>query len=593
MKNITRKTFIKNSLLLSTYAGISPLMAKALSLSQNNPRLESDFYKRIVEANNKEVTQLIQTFSVDIVELKRRLGYDFANIAAAYCEKETAFYQNETLVPCLLKIIHFLLKEQKADGTLDIGNLASPPDTAFILEPLCMAYTILNNHKSSALKEVKSLLKDFILKAGEAMRTGGIHTPNHRWVICAALARINALFPDLAYVKRIDEWFSEGLFIDSEGHYLERSMIYSEVIDRCLITIARLLGRTNLLEPVRKNLNMVYFYIEPNGDMVATDSRRQDQFAPKTVLDFYHDYLYLAIRDNNAEFAAIAQFIETVKGFEESVLNDLLPYFMEEPLYKKPLPTPKNPPTEYEKFFKETNLVRIRHNQTTTTIFGGTDWPLIIGSGRSTSPNFFAFRKGEAILKYMRFSTDFFSTGYFRSHGVKYTEGGYVLNQKLESPYYQPLPDNLKRADGDYKHSQSTDGRFWNKMDFENRPQSNIRTLETTISVTEKNGANELIFKSLGTEGVHVTIEFCFNAGGNLTGVKKGDDADNYFLESGTGSYTMGNDTIQFGQGLFKHARLKAIDGEMYTSHFGSLRTTGMHVFITGITPFEHKLVIK
>jgi hypothetical protein len=370
-------------------------------------------------------------------------------------------------------------------------------------------------------------------------------------------------------------------------------MIYAEVTDRALITVGRLLNRPKLYEPVRKNLAMTYFYAEPNGDLVCNDSRRQDQFAPINILHYYHDYRFFAVLDNNAEFSAITKFIENVKGFNETVLNDLLFYFLEEPLYKKPLPQPKNPSVNFEKFFESSNLVRIRNNTTTTTIFGGTDLPLIIGSGRSTSPNLFAFRKGDAILKYLRFSTDFFSTGYFRSKGIKKMDGKYLLSQRIEAPYYQPMPTKFKRADGDYTHSQSTDSRFWNKMDFANRPQSNIRTLENSIIIEQKNGINELTFKSKGTDGVHVTIEFCFKEGGTFSDLIKMDGSnDNYTLPSGSGVYQFGNDNIKIGGGIFQHNKLKSLDGEMYTSHFGTLRTEGLHVYLTGITPFEHTITI-
>ena len=125
--------------------------------------------------------------------------------------------------------MRFLIKYQKTDGTLDLGNLASPPDTAFILEPICVATVIIRKLIMPALSEVKTPLKDFISKAGETIRSSGVHTSNHR---CSAdLARINDLYPDKKYINRIDEWLSENIFIDASGHYLERSMIYGEVTD--------------------------------------------------------------------------------------------------------------------------------------------------------------------------------------------------------------------------------------------------------------------------------------------------------------------------------------------------------------------------
>lgn len=589
MITISRKSFLGQCLGLSGFAVLSHLIPNA---ARGNT-VEENFHQKIVQANNKEVSEILQVLASDIKELRRRLGYDLANLAAAFCEPASPYYQKAELIPVLNKIIRFLLHAQKEDGTLDFGNLASPPDTAFILEPLCAASSILKKNNTPGLNEVKTSLRDFILKAGEALRTGGIHTPNHRWVVSAALSQINALFPNEAFLKRIDEWLAEGIYNDSDGHYLERSMIYSEVTNRCLITMSRLLNRPKLLEPVRKNLTLTWFYMEPDGDLVTNDSRRQDQYLPTNILNYYLDYRYLAIRDNNGEFAAIAQFIEGIKDFDEKISADLLPFCLDEPLYLKPTPAPKNPPVNFEKFFKTTNLVRIRKNETTTTIFGGADFPVIIASGRSNSPNFFAFRKGEAILKYMRYSTDFFHTGYFRSRGIIHENGKYILHQKIEAPYYQPLPQPFKKADGDYKHAPSTDGRFWNKMDFEHRPQSNVKTIETTIRMEEKNGNNELTFITKGTDGVHVTIELCFKEGGQLTGLKKIDNASNsYFLESGRGEYNYGKDSIKFGEGISKHTKINGLEGEMYSSHFGSLKTEGIHVYLTGITPFEHKMVI-
>ncbi|WP_435354097.1 hypothetical protein [Emticicia sp. SJ17W-69] len=586
MQNITRQKFLKQCLGIGTLLTFSPNFA----WSAEN---DDHFFEKVVKANNQEVEKLLKALEPDITDIRRRLGFDFANLSAALAEPTSYFYQKENLVPFMSKILHFLIKYQKTDGTLDLGNLASPPDTAFILEPLCVADAILRKLTMPSLSEVKGLLKDFILKSGEAMRTGGVHTPNHRWVISAALARINDLYPDKKYVKRIDEWLSENIFMDADGHYLERSMIYGEVTNNCLITMARLLKRPKLYDYVRKNLNMTYFYIEPNGEIVTNDSRRQDQFIGMDVLPFYLDYRHMALHDNNATFAAISKQIEATKGFEEKTMPDMLAFFVEDLELRKVLPKPAKLNTNFEQFFKTTNLVRIRREDTTLTIFGGTDKPTIIGSGRSTSPNFFSFRKGEAILKYMRFSTDFFSTGYFRSDEVKKEGKKYILSQRIEAPYYQPLPEKFKRADGNYKHSPSTDGRFWNKMDFQNRPQSNIKSIETIIAIEEKNGSAELNFQVKGAENVKVTIEFCFKEGGQFIGLKQLDALNNYTLENGIGEYQFGKDSIKFGEGTFKHNKLRGLEGEMYTSHFGSLRTDGMHVFLTGITPFVHKIKLS
>jgi hypothetical protein len=219
------------------------------------------------------------------------------------------------------------------------------------------------------------------------------------------------------------------------------------------------------------------------------------------------------------------------------------------------------------------------------------DWPIIIASGRSNSPDFFSYRKGSAILKYMRLSSNFFSLGYFYSEGLKKEGNKYILHKKLEVPYYQPLPKDKRNSKGDYKLSPSIDDRFWNKMDFKNRPVSNVKTLETTISFIETNGRVELNFKIEGLKDVPVTIELCFLEGGKLSGVLT--EGENNFLEKDFAEYQMGNETIRFGPGSLAHKVITGLEGERYSTHFGSLKTPGMHVYLTGVTPFSHMLTFS
>jgi hypothetical protein len=329
--------------------------------------------------------------------------------------------------------------------------------------------------------------------------------------------------------------------------------------------------------------------MEPDGQLVTTDSRRQDQYMTKTITDYYFLYRHMAIQDKSAFFSGVCRLIEGLPEFEEVVVNRGLIRFLEAPELQQELPTAVAPPTDFEKLFAQSHLLRLRRGNTTTTFFGGVDWPLIIASGRSNSPNFYAYRKGAAVLKYLRLSTAFFSTGYFYSKGLQKKESAYILHNKMEVPYYQPLPKKLRKADGDYPLTESIDGRFWNKMDFSNRPVSNVKTLDTTVTLVEAGGGNELQFRVDGLKGVQVTVELCFKEGGTLSGVTT-DEKGNGFLENGTGTYAFGGDTITFGPGVAVSKAVENLEGERYSTHFGSLRTEGMHVYLTGVTPFVHTL---
>ena len=84
-------------------------------------------------------------------------------------------------------------------------------------------------------------VQTFLLRAADALTVGGIHTPNHRWVICMALARCFSLFPQIKYVDRIDQWLNEKIDIDPDGQFTEKSTsIYTPLTNRSLITMARL-----------------------------------------------------------------------------------------------------------------------------------------------------------------------------------------------------------------------------------------------------------------------------------------------------------------------------------------------------------------
>ncbi|MEO6001258.1 MAG: hypothetical protein ABIN89_30685 [Chitinophagaceae bacterium] len=595
MNNITRNSFLKHTL----KAGAVFMVNNFDLLAHNVPRenqtnflKDEDILKQLMTANDNQVDRLLTMLNSGESGLSRRIGYYFAQLSASYCSPDSKHFYRPEIVWALEKLAQVLISFQAEDGTLNFGNLESPPDTAFLLEPLLAGAFLLKKEHSPALVNVNNEIRKFSIKCGNALVVGGIHTPNHRWVVSAALARLNTLYPNQKYVNRIEDWLGEGIYNDSDGHFPERSMNYSNVEDNSLITLGRLLNKPALLIPVRRNLEMTYYYMDPNGDLVITDSRRQDQYTSKSIVSFYLHYRYMAVKDKNSHFAAIASFIEHMKEFEEEIISNSLFHFLENELLQEKLPVSTTLPVNYEKLFTSSKLLRIRRGNITSTLFGGVDWPLIIASGRSNSANFFSYCNGKAILKYMRLSTNFFNTGYFYSDGLKKEENKYILYKKLEVPYYQPLPKNLRIASGDYKLSPSVDERFWNKMDFQHRPLSNVKTMETTITLLETNGRNDVSFLVNGPSGIAVTIELCFNEGGKLSGVTTPGNG-NSFLENGDGKYEFDGDAIQFGPGAVTHKMINNLEGERYSTHFGTLRTEGMHVYLTGVTPFNHTLTFQ
>jgi hypothetical protein len=553
------------------------------------------FYPRLVEACDRSIPDwLNQLKSGSLARTYvRRVGEAIDVLTAAFCAPESSFHQSETLIQPLQDAAESLLKVQYPDGTIDAGNLHSSPDTGFVLEIVCAALTVLRQRKDARLAGVEDKLGAFIISGGKAVTSGGIHTPNHRWVISAALARVHSLFPDKKYLERIDDWLGEGIYCDADGQYSERSVgIYSRVIDNALVTMARLLGRPALLEPVRRNLNMNIYYTHPDGELETVGSRRQDAGMVTSIANYYLQYRYLAAHDSNAEFAGVVEFIETKLAANVLRSNPLI-YFVEDPLLRSDLPQPAPLPSSYTRFFQNSGLVRLRQNDASATVFGGTDWPLGVASGLSSTPTFFRYRKGRAVLESIRMGAQFFSLGAFHSSGVRMgNNDGYVLEQTMAVPYYQPLPASDRNLRGDYRLTPVKDERFWSKLNFPERQMSNVQTLVQKVTIFERAGVFEFHLEVSGHAGVPYTIELAFRPGGEMEGKFETQAEETYFLKEGAGRYRVGSDWIEFGPGEMAHDYVHLEDAS-YTIRHGSLRQIGPRAYINLVTPLQKTIAIR
>lgn len=589
---ISRREFVGNVAALGSSA--LPLLPQSTG-GGGQASSGEDVYLQLVKANDESIPSIVRDLQApqrsrsDI----RRVGVHVEALTAAFCAAESSYHLSDHLAAPLEKASVILLSAQHPDGTIDSGNLNSPPDTGFVVETVCTAIAVLRREADPRLATTNQNLDMFVRSAGDALVTGGVHTPNHRWVICAALARVNSLFPAAKYVNRIDDWLGEGVYIDVDGQYSERSTgIYSRVIDNALITMARLLHRPALLDPVRRNLDMTIYYIHPDGEIETVGSRRQDQNMAGFISNYYLEYRYLAIKDDNKLYGAVVNLIEQMQGDRIKRANPLI-NFLEEPLLKGKLPGGGSIPSDYEKVFSNTKLARIRRGAISATLYGGSDWPMGVGSGLASNPTFFDFRKGKAVLESVRMGAQFFSEGAFHSEGLEADGNRYTLHQRFDVPYYQPLPKSERNPRGDYALTPARDDRFWSKMNFPRRPMSNMQTLDQKVVVTENRGVFELHFDVSGHDGVPVAIELAFRPGGRLEGSIQELTTDKVFLlKEGTGRYRVGDDTIDFGPGEAGHEYLN-LAGSSYMAHGAALRPHGLCVYMTGFTPFQRVVTIR
>lgn len=476
---------------------------------------------------------------------------------------ESPFYQSADLVQQIDSALGYLLKAQHTDGTLDLPatNFHSTPDTGFIVKRLVPAYTLLEQSGTPKREAVLATFKTFLLRAGEALTVGGIHTPNHRWVVSAALTKLNERWPDARFVNRINQWLAEHIDMDSDGQYNERStLIYSPLTNRLLITIAKGLNKPELLDYVRRNLAMTMYYVHANGEVVSEASGRQDKAQVGTLEGYYYPYRYLAIHDKNGEMAAMCRLIEKT-AMPKTVY--LLDYLLEDPTLWQELPASRPLPTRYVKTYPHSGLVRIRRDTWDSTIL-------------SANPVWLTFHKGDAVLQGVRVASSFFGKGQFQTEKIDQQGDSWVLTQALDGPYYQPYPSDQIPADGD-----------WEKMPRTNRAQSEVQKLLTTVTISEQANGVQARISISGTDGVPVALELIFRPGGTFTGVTAHPTRANAYLLTGSGSYTVKKDTITFGSeqaspGVPTHRNVQ-LRGALPAMDAPS-------VYVTGFTPYDHTI---
>lgn len=539
-----------------------------------NPKassFESHLYLRLVEqieqtvenyVNRQEMTQNHPWFG----GVANRYGIHSAfgpagllrHLSTAWTCPESNYHHDAQLLERMRIAAGCLMSVQHADGTIDLPttNFHSPPDTGFVMENVCLALSLLRAENHPATAKLDEILLQFVERAAAAMAVGGIHTPNHRWVVCMALARAHSLKPDPTYIGRIDQWLQEKIDIDPDGQYTERSTsIYSPLTNRCLITIARLLNRPDLLEPVRRNLEMTAYYMHADGEVATEGSRRQDQYQRGSMSAYHYSYRYMALKDGNGRFTTIARSI--VDTAVKRLTSDL-GLWLEDPFIRTELPAGLPLPTNYKRHFAHSNLVRIRRGATSATILG-------------ENPTFFSFHKGSAAVV-VRMAQAFFGKGQFVSADLQETSDGWLLQQDLQGPYYQPLPPKLLPEDGD-----------WHKMDRNKRPQSEVQHQRSTVRIKEQDGGFELDIRMKGTDGVPFAIELGFRSGGELRGVTPIEGTtDTWLMTEKTGNFEYGNAAIKFTSKTGEHS---------WTQLRGALpKLQGDSVYITGFTPIDLKL---
>ncbi len=205
-----------------------------------------------------------------------------SEMGALYFIPESMYYRSEELLSMFEDLCTGAETGIHKDGTNDliISNFRQPEYFHFPL--LCQVWrqfdrleTPTNHEKSAAAK-----LYRLIERLSQGLLASGFHTPNHRWVHTAALCyAFNTVQPqDPRFMALAEKYLAEKIDIDESGEFSERSAgMYSAISDRALCGIASEADKPELFEYVKRNLRLVYRYIDAGTAIFTQNSHRKDK----------------------------------------------------------------------------------------------------------------------------------------------------------------------------------------------------------------------------------------------------------------------------------------------------------------------------
>jgi hypothetical protein len=465
----------------------------------------------------------------------------------------------------------YLLRVQRPSGLIDLRstNYDSPPDTAFAVQLLCALLEL--GRGQSVLKEVLDKVEIFVRRAAPGIMHGGFHTPNHRWVIVGALAQTGRLFPDIDVRDAIRAYLAEGIDIDDEGTYLERSVgVYDAVTNRSLLLFADNWHDSGEIamarEAVRRNLTFNLHLLHADGTAETGLSHRQDYGIREVPTPLIAPYLHSAAVLPNPQFVRAAQWIwEKAQGRHVGNLAWQAYTLLK---FGEPQPSPAPLPDNFVKHYPINAVWRSRRGPISATAFGGVT-------------RLMTLVYGAAELNSLKISQTYFGVGWFIGDNMHAHDQTVVLRsegkQRPHRPGYElPLGRPAPRE-------------HWNEMNLE-REWNPLPPATSELSITAMPGGFDLHYRTLdGLDQVAAQIALDFPAGGwwetddTLVQTQPGQAI---FLRRGAGRMRFGDDVIEISAGAFAH-------------HYAAMRHAepplpGMcRVLLTFVTPVDHRFSLR
>lgn len=426
---------------------------------------------------------------------------------AAYLNQDSRYHGDARIPESVSLTLEYAARVQNPDGTFDFTpvNFRSPPDTAFIVNRMVVAYDLVTSAGGRAGPDrLLEPMLAIIRRAAAGMSTLGFHTPNHRWALAAALMSCFRLLGDDAFRAAADRLLAEGIDCNADGEYAERSAgTYNAVNNEQMISLADSRKDPAFLECVCRNLSMMRYYVEPDGSVFTGNSTRQDRGVRAWLDPYWYHYYLVGRRLRRADFLSMARRI--MDGVIESGREapDCLDRLMLEgsPIDYGAEDVPA--PVSYEKHFADSRIVRLRRGPWSCSLLGD-------------AGTFLFFRAGEMSAS-LRLGVTYFVHREFRPQTLERRHEAWVLSGMMSGWYYLPFDEPSETSD------------WWN-MDHARRRKTEGPDLSFAVTVRERPQADgvDVGVEIAGWKGVPIRFEICLGPGATLEG-------DSFELEARAG----------------------------------------------------------
>lgn len=504
-------------------------------------------------------------------------------LVAAYLWPASSRSGEPALIDAARREVSALRVLQGASGLFVGGdNVDSPPDSAFTVNDLCDALRMLEtvpHERTAATEELSRELRVMADAAEPALLAGGVHTPNHRWEITAALARLHRRRPSPALVARAGEWLAEGIDIDADGMYSERSANYAAYVSNPSLTvIADVFGRAEARDAVVRNLESTLGMIHPDGTVETVHSRRQDQSMRFSLAPYLASYRRYAIELGRGDFAWAAE-----RAAEQGILHPaaVLTEMLLGGRLGERLPRAEAPAAGGG--WPRSGLAIDDNGRRRIVVFGGSDYPAVgrIRSGLATNPTFLRMFAGGAVLDSVRLSRDFFGLGPFRSGSATVLGDRWRLAETASANYYQPVAPEGRDVHGEY--ALTDDGRFYGSMSFGERGRDAVSMTTVVDVVPTVDGA--VLEVTIDGPDCPWALELAFRGGRFEDPATRADGVA--ALESGAARYRASDDVIVVtpDPGYRADGVAAYRPGEDYAYLGATDALTGDRLYLTGRAP--------